>query len=408
MTASRQEVAIIGAGPYGLSLAAHLRSRRLKYRIFGHPMRAWSRMHAGMGLKSPDFGTNIYAPVRGFRFVEWCRERGLSTVEPIAIDLFTEYGRWAQERLVPDLETTDVIGLRRNGAGFLVTLASGEMVDAHCVVVATGLSYFERMPKEVRSLPSSLASHTTERRDYSEFSGSSVVVIGGGASALEAGVMLREAGANVELLVRGSSVSVGGPKPPRRSLRDGIMQPNSVLGPGRKSFLLQRLPMATHYLPTNRRVRFVRTFLGPAAGWWLRDRADGLCIRTGTEVLDAAPTSTGVRLRLRTETSERDLDVDHVVCGTGFEVDVDRLPFLDAGLAASLRRIVRAPALSRHFESSVTGLYFIGPSSAFSFGPLFRFVAGAAYTVPVVARHLALNRRRDPVLAIAAPAREPA
>jgi cation diffusion facilitator CzcD-associated flavoprotein CzcO len=408
MTVSRQEVAIIGAGPYGLSLAAHLRSRRLKFRIFGHAMRPWSRMHAGMGLKSPDFGTNIYAPVRGFRFVEWCRERGLSTVEPIAIDLFTEYGRWAQECLVPDLEATDVIGLRRSGAAFLVTLASGETVHANRVVVATGLSNFERMPKEVRGLPSSLASHTTEHRDYSAFSGNSVAVIGGGASALEAGVMLREAGASVEVLVRGSSASVGGPKPPHRTLRDRILQPSSVMGPGRKSFLLQRLPMATHYLPTDRRVRFVRTFLGPAAGWWLRDRAEGLAIRTRTEVLGAAPTATGVRLRLRAQTGERDLEVDHVVCGTGFEVDVDRLPFLDAGLAARLRRIVRAPALSRHFESSVEGLYFIGPSSAFSFGPLFRFVAGAAYAVPVVARHLARNRRSEQVPAIAAPAREPA
>jgi cation diffusion facilitator CzcD-associated flavoprotein CzcO len=365
-------------------------------------------MHAGMGLKSPDFGTNIYAPMHGFGFVDWCRDRGLSTVEPIAIDLFTEYGRWAQERLVPDLETTDVIAVRRSGPGFVVTLASGETVHSNRVVVATGLSYFERMPKEVRGLQSSLVSHTTEHKDYSEFSGGSVVVIGSGASALEAAVMLREAGANVEVLVRGSRVSVGGPKPPRRSLRDSILQPNSVLGPGRKSFLLQRLPMATHYLPTNRRVRFVRTFLGPGAGWWLRDRAEGLCIRTGIEVLDAAPTSTGVRLRLRAETGEQEVEVDHVVCGTGFEVDVDRLPFLDAGLAASLKRIVRAPALSRHFESSVAGLYFIGPSSAFSFGPLFRFVAGAAYSVPVVASHLARNRRRNPVLAIAGPAREPA
>jgi len=54
------------------------------------------------------------------------------------------------------------------------------------------------------------------------------------------------------------------------------------------------------------------------------------------------------------------------------------------------------------------GLYFIGPSSAFSFGPMFRFVAGAAYAVPVAARHLAWNRHRERVLAVGSPAAEPA
>ena len=408
MTGANQEVAIIGAGPYGLSLAAYLSSRRLNFRIFGQPMLPWSRMHAGMGLKSPDFGTNIYAPVRGFRFVDWCRERGISTVEPIAIELFTEYGRWTQQHLVPDLEKTDVTDLRRNGAGFSLTLASGEKVQSRQVVVATGLSYFARMPNEVLGLPTSLVSHTTEYRDYSGFSGRSVIVVGGGASALEAAVMLHEVGADVEVIVRRSSAYLGGRKPTRRSLRDRLLQPNSVMGPGRTSFLLERLPMATHYLPTDRRVRFVRTFLGPGAGWWLRDRAASLRIRTRTEVLGARPTPTGVRVRLRVENGERDLDVDHVVCGTGFEVDLDRLPFLEPGLAASLSRIAGAPALSRHFESSAAGLYFIGPSSAFSFGPMFRFVAGAAYAVPVLARHLAWNRHRERVLAVGSPAAEPA
>src|SRR5215831_18354194 len=75
----RTQVAIIGAGPYGLSLGAHLKDRKVDFRIFGQPMEPWSRMHKGMGLKSPDFGTNVYSPRSGFRFVDWCRDRGIST-----------------------------------------------------------------------------------------------------------------------------------------------------------------------------------------------------------------------------------------------------------------------------------------------------------------------------------------
>jgi hypothetical protein len=92
--------------------------------------------------------------------------------------------------------------------------------------------------------------------------------------------------------------------------------------------------------------------------------------------------------------SPRQLEVDHVIAGTGYEVDVDRLPFLDADLRARVRRVSRAPALTRNFESSVAGLYFIGPASALSFGPLFRFVAGAAYASPTVAKHVVATRRR--------------
>jgi len=90
----------------------------------------------------------------------------------------------------------------------------------------------------------------------------------------------------------------------------------------------------------------------------------------------------------------REVDTDFVVLGTGYDVDVDRIGFIDEGLANRVRRLERAPALNRHFESSVPGLYFVGPSSAASFGPLFRFVAGSEYTIPVVTRHLAGRRLR--------------
>jgi len=80
--------------------------------------------------------------------------------------------------------------------------------------------------------------------------------------------------------------------------------------------------------------------------------------------------------------------VDKIVAGTGYEPDLDVLPFLDRSLSARIRRIERSPKLNVHFESSVPGLYFVGAAAAFSFGPLLRFVAGAEFAGPVVARHL--------------------
>jgi hypothetical protein len=99
-----------------------------------------------------------------------------------------------------------------------------------------------------------------------------------------------------------------------------------------------------------------------------------------------------VRLTLVQDGETHDVVTEFVVVGTGYDVDVDRIGFLERRLAGRIRRLGRAPALSRFFESSVSGLYFVGPSSAASFGPLFRFVAGSRYAAAHVARHLARPR----------------
>ena len=114
-----------------------------------------------------------------------------------------------------------------------------------------------------------------------------------------------------------------------------------------------------------------------------------------TSIVAATTKNCGVLLRVRAANGdEREIETEHVIAGTGYEADVDRLPFLTGKLAAEICRVERAPALSRHFESSVPGLYFVGLASAFSFGPLFRFVAGAEYAIPAVARHLADSLKR--------------
>ena len=86
---------------------------------------------------------------------------------------------------------------------------------------------------------------------------------------------------------------------------------------------------------------------------------------------------------------ERTLDVDRVICGTGYDLNVDRLSYLDADFRARIRRVEKAPLLSMNFQSSVKGAYFVGPVTAMCFGPLFRFVAGGAFAAPAVARHIA-------------------
>ena len=71
------EVAVIGAGPNGLSVAAHLRQAGVEHRVFGHTMGAWrSNMPAGMMLKSEPYASDLSAPGTGFLARDYCVRAG--------------------------------------------------------------------------------------------------------------------------------------------------------------------------------------------------------------------------------------------------------------------------------------------------------------------------------------------
>ena len=78
MFAKVTQVAIIGAGPYGLSIAAHLRSLGIPFRIFGTPVDTWRRhMPAGMSLKSDGFASCLSDPDDKGTLEAYCAERGI-------------------------------------------------------------------------------------------------------------------------------------------------------------------------------------------------------------------------------------------------------------------------------------------------------------------------------------------
>ena len=71
------DVAIIGAGPYGLSLAAHL-AANVSVRVFGQPMQFWrTNMPEGMVLKSEGFASNLWHPDGALTLRDFCADRGL-------------------------------------------------------------------------------------------------------------------------------------------------------------------------------------------------------------------------------------------------------------------------------------------------------------------------------------------
>ena len=383
-------VAIIGAGPYGLSLAAHLRARGIDYRIFGDPMRFWRDMPVGVNLKSLAFATNIYLPNGGHTYPEWCLQHGLEDFEPCTMQSFAAYGCEIQKRFVPNVEEVFVTNVALRDRTFEVTLASGERFSARRVVSCTGLSGLSHTPKALSQLGPQHMRHTFDISDYGEFRGKTVAVIGAGASAIEAGALVQENGGSSDVFVRGEDVVFHGRAPRIRPLWRRIKDPTTVLGTSRSGWVLQHLPLLVYRLPRERRTRFVKTHLGPASPWWIQDRVLGkVPIHVRHELVEAAVVGKRVQLKFSNgEAAMKTVDADFVVAGTGYEVDVARLAYLDQEIVRRIQCIERSPELNSKFESSVPGLYFLGPLSFMCFGPLFRFVTGAAVAAPRLARHL--------------------
>ena len=390
-------VAVIGAGPYGLSIAAYLRDYGVNTRVFGIPLDTWrSHMPAGMLLKSDGFASNVYGPKAVGTLAEYCHERGIpyhDTDIPVPLAVFGDYAADFQRRFVPDLEEVQVAGLAREGDGFRLKLTDGQDVRADRVVCAVGISHFARLPKELSGLSADRVSHTFDVHDPSAFAGRDVTVIGAGSSAVDTAVLLAEAGATVSLVARSNVVKFGG-KPEPRGVWERLRSPSSGVGPGLRNWLCEAMPSLFRFLPGELRLRLIRTHLGPKSPWHMKARFDaGVRTHLGRSITAAREVDGRVELSL---SGGRTVTTDHIVAATGYYPDLARLEFLSDDLRRSVRTHARMPMVSRWFESSVPGLHFVGPAAVDTFGPLMRFMVGAEYVAPRIAYHLA-RRGGSPV-----------
>ena len=392
------DIAVIGAGPYGLSLAAHLEARHADFRIFGVPMQVWrDAMPEGMFLKSEGFATDLFDPARSLTLRRFSEEQGAPYADigvPVSREQFIAYGLAFQQRLVPSLEATGVAHLRRSGSGFHLTLANGREFEARKVVVATGISHYEHLPDELAALPSALVRHTSRPLAASEAQGKTIAVFGAGSSAIDAAGLLRQAGASVALYTRRDKIWFNNPPVHESGMSRAmkkVTKPRSGLGLGWRSKLACDMPIVFHHMPTHFRHRVTRGHLGPSAGWIARNMVEGhVPLHLGTRLVRAEEVSGAARLTLEAADGTRiETQVDQVVAGTGYRVDLRRLPFLDPALADLIAVEGMTPKLDRTFGCSVPGLHFTGVTAANSFGPVLRFAYGARFAAPKLARHLA-------------------
>ena len=423
------DVVVIGAGPYGLAASAHLRHAGADVRVFGAPMSFWKgHMPRGMCLKSSWSASRIADPEGTATLEAFERDRGARIERPIPLDDFLAYADWFRQRVAPEIDPRQVERVEASEPGFRVVLEDGEPIETQRVVVAAGIAEFAWRPPEFAGLPRELATHSSEHPDLSRFAelGAEAptteldtefaavvdlqlqllradlvrqrqldalgrdIVVGGGQSALESAVLLREAGADVEVVLRARDVRWVG-----RATREGVVgrilfDPSDV-GPALISHLVAH-PRVLQRLPWSVRAEVARRSLAPGASLWLRPRAGGLSITSGRHVVTAVRTNGHLTLALDDGGTR---EVDHVVLATGYRVDVRRYRFLAPDLLASLRCSDGYPLLHDGLESSVRRLHFLGAPAVRSFGPLVRFVSGTGFASKALVRSLRGVRSRS-------------
>jgi cation diffusion facilitator CzcD-associated flavoprotein CzcO len=390
------DVAIVGAGPYGLSLAAHLAHRGVRFRSFGRPMENWLKMPRGMSLKSDGFASGLFDPAGVLPLDRFCREQGYGYADlglPVPVATFCAYGLAFQKRLVPDLDRRLVTHLAAGDDGFRLRLEDGTALRAARVVVATGITNLGWLPPVLRDLPAELVSHSARHSDPAALAGRHVTVLGGGSSAIDLATFLHEAGVDVRLVTRRAALPVHTAMRLPRRLADRVREPLTGLGPSWRSMFFVRAPGVVRLFPPQRRQKWVRTAFGPAAGWFMAGRIARVPTLYGHSLTGVEIVNGRVQLHLATADGQRQaLETDHLIAATGYRVDLGRMDYLDPALAGAIDVADDSPVLTRHFESSVRGLYFVGPAATATFGPLMRFAYGAHYTSPRLARRLAATR----------------
>ncbi|MEU0024820.1 NAD(P)-binding domain-containing protein [Streptomyces sp. NPDC006335] len=414
------DLLVVGAGPYGLSIASHAAAAGLRLRVFGRPMASWrDHMPRGMFLKSEPWASNLSDPQGRWQLDRYCADQGVAARhgEPIPVETFAEYGLWFARNTAPEVDERTVTRVTPRPGGFEAVTEDGQVVYARTVALAVGVMPFVEIPPALRGLPPSLVSHSSHHDDLSRFHGRDVTVVGGGQAALETAALLAEQGTRVRVLVRADRLDWNDVPPPwERPWWQSARAPHSGLGCGWRNWFYAERPGLFHRLPESTRTRVAATALGPAGAWWVRDRVEGAVeVLPGHEVAAARSVRDGAGVRL--EVVHRSggegpgvlapLETDHVIAATGFTATCDRLTLLSPDLRTALvTNSAGSPRVSAAFESSHAGLFLAGLITAPGFGPSMRFVHGATYTAGTLVRGVRRRLRAGGVgTAVPAPGR---
>jgi cation diffusion facilitator CzcD-associated flavoprotein CzcO len=385
------DVAIVGAGPYGLSVAAHLPERRVL--VFGEPMHTWrTRMPPDMLLRSDWEETSLSAPDDAGTIDVWAREAGEPRQNPIPLQTFLRYADWFRDRFVRENAPSNVAELDRAGGLYRLATAAGEEFAARKVVLAVGVTAFSYAPPPFRDALGDGVSFAIDPQDHGAQRGRRVIVVGGGQGGLESAALAARAGAEVELILRSRLHWFAEREPytargPVRQRLYRLAYPVVGYGPPPLNRLALH-PELFAFVPKRLRRRLGRRILRAGGSPWLRAQVDGKVQITEERTVTTIARSQGGGLLLGLSDGTA-READAVILSTGFRFSLDRLSFLSPAVRAGIAVRDGWPVLDRSFRSSDPGLFFVGYAAEDRFGPISRFVPGTRFTAHRVREGLA-------------------
>ena len=374
---------IVGAGPYGLSTAAHAKRHGIDPLVAGEPMGFWrAHMPKRMLLRS---GTDWHLDADGIdTFEAYLAERGVdpADVPPVPLGTFLDYADWFCARTGIEPRQTFVGRLEKADGRFLADFDDGSRVSADAVVAAPGIARFPVIPDWVpASLPESRWSHTSTLVKFEHLDGARVLIVGGRQSAFEWAALLAEAGvAGIYVVHRHDPPSF---EPSHWSFVDKLM--DSTI----------RIPGWFRNLPEAERDAIARRFWGEGRlklEPWLTPRLpEGVVHRRPRNEVAACRERTSGEIEVELSDGER-VVVDHVLLATGYRPNLANVGYLEP-LLDRIETVDGFPALDAHFQTSVPGLFMPGFVATRDFGPFFGFVRGCPAAATLIVAGLRELRR---------------
>lgn len=372
----RVSLLVIGAGPYGLAVAAHAQEHGINTVVVGRPMTFWTEhMPDGMFLRSgPDWhldAANVHT------FEAFLEERGIAPVDidPVPISVFLDYAKWFADEKRLGVRQRLVSTLVHSGEHFEVELDDGTTVRADRVVATPGVRHFQQLPEWADQIAPGLGAHTCELTRFDDLSGARVLIIGGRQSAYEWAALAGEHGAErIDVVHRRDT-----PRFERVSWR--------FVDPLIDQTLKTRGWWRT--LPSSDQQRISRQFweVGRLTlEWWLTPRlADSRFHRwPNAHVRTVAQNATTIDVAL--SNGER-LDVDRIIYATGYAADLPQVPYLH-DLLPEMDVTGGFPDLDAAFQTSIPGLYIPGFAATRDFGPFFGFTKGCPAAATLIIQNL--------------------
>jgi FAD-dependent urate hydroxylase len=377
------ELLVIGAGPYGLSVAANAQEHGIETVVLGRPMDFWrTQMPAKMCLRS---GTDWHLDAAGVHtFEAFLEERRIAPTEldPIPLEVFVDYTDWFRVNKRLDVSERMVVELTKPNERFEAVLESGERIAARWVVAAPGIRHFATVPSWAAQVPRERAAHASELVHFDELAGTRVLIVGGRQSAYEWAALIGEAGAKRIDIVHRHRV----PRFERVSWKFADAYVEETL---RTRGWWRRLPQEERDVLEAQFWEVGRLTLE----WWLTPRLVRAPLHQwpGTQVVDIVPGHGHTEVALTLSNGER-LTVDRIVFATGYKADITKVPYLH-GMLDRIEIKEGFPVLDESFGTSVDGFYVTGFAATHDFGPVFGFVKGSAASATIIVEDV-MSRRR--------------